>query len=91
MTSGTIGWQPVRNVNQNEARRRTDALLDKIFTDKTIGKDTVRPRFTNVMGHVRRREERNVYSMDRLSRNLIDPFGTICLTEVSLSKSTKRD
>lgn len=53
MTFAIVGCQPVRNVNQNEAWRHTDVQPYKIFTDETTGKDSVWPRSTPVMGHVR--------------------------------------
>lgn len=70
-----IGYIRVSTAEQNIARQ--ESLLSKydvqkIFIDKTSGKDTNRPEFKSMMSFIRNGDELVVESFSRLSRSLKD-------------------
>jgi DNA invertase Pin-like site-specific DNA recombinase len=67
-----VGYVRVSSADQNDARQLEGLELEKIFTDKASGKDTNRPQFLAMLGHVRDGDHLYVHSMDRLSRSLKD-------------------
>ena len=77
MTYQIVGYQRVSSADQNEARQLAGVEVHKMFTDRASGKDTARPQFTAMMGHVRSGDQLHVHSMDRLSRNMIDLINTV--------------
>lgn len=72
MKGQDIGYVRVSSVDQNEQRQLIDIKLDIIFTDKTSGKDTDRPKLIEMMKYARAGDIVHVHSIDRLARNLID-------------------
>ena len=72
MAGQDIGYIRVSSVDQNEQRQLVDVKLDKIFIDKTSGKDTNRPSLLEMMSYARDGDTIHVHSIDRLARNLID-------------------
>lgn len=72
MAGQDIGYIRVSSVDQNEQRQLVDVKLDKIFIDKTSGKDTNRPSLTEMINYARDGDIIHVHSIDRLARNLID-------------------
>lgn len=72
MAGQDIGYIRVSSVDQNEQRQLVDVKLDKIFIDKTSGKDTNRPSLIEMMNYARDGDTIHVHSIDRLARNLID-------------------
>ena len=72
MKGQTIGYVRVSTVDQNDDRQLVGVEVDRIFTDKTSGKDTNRPGFLLMMQFVREGDLVVVHSMDRLARNLDD-------------------
>lgn len=67
-----IGYVRVSSVDQNDARQLDGVALDKTFTDKASGKDTLRPQLQAMLEYVREGDHLYVHSMDRLSRSLRD-------------------
>lgn len=67
-----VGYQRVSTVDQNTARQLDGVQLDKVFTDKASGKDTMRPELARALEYVREGDTLVVHSMDRLARNLED-------------------
>ena len=67
-----VGYLRVSTVDQNTDRQLDGIALDKVFTDKTSGKDTNRPELTRALEYVREGDTLVVHSMDRLARNLED-------------------
>ena len=67
-----IGYVRVSSVDQNDARQLDGVDLDKTFTDKASGKDTLRPQLQAMLEYVREGDHLFVHSMDRLSRSLRD-------------------
>ena len=57
---------------QNTERQLNDLDLDIVFTDQASGKDTNRPKLTELLNYVRDDDIVYVHSMDRLARNLDD-------------------
>ena len=54
-------------------RRQLEGIpLDRIFTDRASGKDTVRPQLEELLRFIRDGDTLVVHSMDRLARNLDD-------------------
>ena len=58
--------------DQNPERQLDRIELDKVFTDKASGKDTLRPELDALQSFVREGDTVVVHSMDRLARNLDD-------------------
>lgn len=71
-TGKRIGYIRVSSVDQNDARQLDGVDLDKTFTDKASGKDTLRPQLQAMLEYVREGDHLYVHSMDRLSRSLRD-------------------
>ena len=67
-----IGYIRVSTAQQNTERQLAGLELDKVFTDKTSGKDTDRPEFKAMMLYVREGDVLHVHSIDRLARNTAD-------------------
>lgn len=76
-----IGYKRVSSVDQNSERQlddpRVQGKLARVFEDKASGKDTKRPGFEALMGHLREGDILVVHSMDRLCRNLSDLLATV--------------
>ena len=72
MKGQSIGYVRVSSIDQNDDRQLAGMELDRLFTDKTSGKDTNRPGFMTMMQFVREGDLVVVHSMDRLARNLDD-------------------
>lgn len=75
-----IGYIRVSTVDQN-TERQEEALkkyrIDKVFIDKSSGKNTERKQFNAMLEFVRDGDCVYVQSFDRLSRNLADLIKTI--------------
>jgi DNA invertase Pin-like site-specific DNA recombinase len=67
-----IGYVRVSSFEQNPERQLDRIELDKVFTDKASGKDTLRPELDALQSFVREGDTVVVHSMDRLARNLDD-------------------
>ncbi len=67
-----IGYVRVSSFNQNPERQLDRIELDKVFTDKASGKDTLRPELDALQSFVREGDTVVVHTMDRLARNLDD-------------------
>lgn len=67
-----VGYMRVSSVDQNTARQLDGIEVDRTFTDKASGKDTIRPRLDELLAFVRDGDTVIVHSMDRLARNLDD-------------------
>jgi resolvase-like protein len=67
-----IGYVQVSTLDQNERRQLDGQALDRVFTDKTSGRDTTRPELTELLRFARDGDTVVVHSMDRLARNLGD-------------------
>lgn len=72
MKSNKIGYIRVSSFDQNISRQLDGFTLDKIFVDKSSGKDSHRPELENLKQFVREGDIVVVHSMDRLARNLDD-------------------
>ncbi|WP_046301330.1 recombinase family protein [Mycobacterium sp. UM_Kg27] len=72
-----IGYQRVSTVDQNTDRQLDGVELDKMFTDKASGKDTLRPQLAACLDYLREGDILVVHSMDRLARNLEDLRRTV--------------
>ncbi|HQR40225.1 MAG TPA: recombinase family protein [Blastocatellia bacterium] len=72
MNGKRVGYVRVSSFNQNPERQLDDVSIDKLFTDKASGKDTLRPELDQLLGFVREGDTVVVHSMDRLARNLDD-------------------
>lgn len=72
-----IGYVRVSSIDQNTTRQLDGVELDKIFTDKASGKDTLRPQLQAALVHLRDGDCLHVHSMDRLSRNLVDMLALV--------------
>ena len=72
MKEHTIGYIRVSTFEQNTGRQLEGLKLDKIFTDKSSGKDTKRPELNALMQYVRKGDTVVAHSMNRLARNLDD-------------------
>jgi DNA invertase Pin-like site-specific DNA recombinase len=66
-----VGYRRVSTVEQNLARQDLGDA-DRIFEDKTSGKDTNRAALQEMIGFVRSGDEVVVHSIDRLARDLRD-------------------
>ena len=67
-----IGYIRVSSVDQNTDRQLTDIKLKKVFTDKCSGKDTDRPRLTELLEWIHDADTLHIHSIDSLARNLKD-------------------
>jgi len=67
-----IGYVRVSSFDQNPDRQLEQVQVDKVFTDKASGKDTLRPQLDTLLTFVREGDTVVVHSMDRLARNLDD-------------------
>ena len=72
MKGQRIGYVRVSSFDQNPERQLDRIELDKVFTDKASGKDTLRPQLDALQSFVREGDTVVVHSMDRLARNLDD-------------------
>lgn len=72
MKGHRIGYVRVSSFDQNPERQLEHAQVDKVFTDKASGKDTLRPQLDALLSFVREGDTVVVHSMDRLARNLDD-------------------
>ena len=72
MSGQRVGYIRVSSFDQNPERQLENVRLDRIFTDKASGKDTLRPELENLLAFVRESDTVVVHSMDRLARNLDD-------------------
>jgi len=67
-----IGYVRVSSCDQNTERQLENVPLNRIFTDKVSGKDTLRPQLEALFTFVRDGDTVVIHSMDRLARNLDD-------------------
>lgn len=67
-----VGYVRVSSVDQNTARQLDGITVERTFTDKASGKDTLRPKLDEMLAFVRDGDTVIVHSMDRLARNLDD-------------------
>ena len=67
-----IGYVRVSSFDQNPERQLDQVQVDKLFTDKASGKDTLRPQLDALLSFAREGDTIVVHSMDRLARNLDD-------------------
>src|SRR5215211_4372385 len=72
MTGQRVGYIRVSTLDQQSARQLEGIPIDKTFTDKASGKDTLRPQLEELLQFVRAEDTVVVHSMDRLARNLDD-------------------
>jgi DNA invertase Pin-like site-specific DNA recombinase len=67
-----VGYIRVSSIDQNTERQLEGVKLDKVFTDKASGKDTVRPQLQAALEYLREGDLLLVHSMDRLARSVDD-------------------
>ena len=67
-----IGYIRVSSFDQNPERQLDQVQVDKQFTDKASGKETLRPELDALLAFAREGDTVVVHSMDRLARNLDD-------------------
>ncbi|AIK96232.1 recombinase family protein [Candidatus Odyssella acanthamoebae] len=67
-----IGYIRVSSFEQNPGRQLEGIKTDRVFMDKTSGKDTERPQLKELLKYVRDGDTVVVHSLDRLARNLDD-------------------
>jgi len=67
-----VGYIRVSTLDQNTVRQLDGIEVERTFTDKASGKDTVRPKLDELIAFVRDGDTVVVHSMDRLARNLDD-------------------
>jgi len=67
-----VGYVRVSSLLQNTARQLDGVRLDRVFEDRSSGKDTHRPQLTACLEHLRDGDTLHVHSMDRLARNVDD-------------------
>jgi DNA invertase Pin-like site-specific DNA recombinase len=67
-----VGYVRVSSFDQNTERQLEHIQVDRMFTDKASGKDTLRPELEALLAFVREGDAVVVHSMDRLARNLDD-------------------
>ncbi len=72
MQGHRIGYVRVSSFDQNPERQLEQIQVDRLFTDKASGKDTMRPQLEALLTFVREGDTVVVHSMDRLARNLDD-------------------
>jgi DNA invertase Pin-like site-specific DNA recombinase len=67
-----VGYVRVSSVDQNTVRQLDGIEVERTFTDRASGKDTVRPKLEEMVSFVRAGDTVLVHSMDRLARNVDD-------------------
>lgn len=67
-----VGYRRVSTIDQNAVRQLEGVDVERMFTDKASGKDTVRPALDEMIAFVRAGDTVVVHSLDRLARNLGD-------------------
>jgi DNA invertase Pin-like site-specific DNA recombinase len=67
-----VGYVRVSTLDQIEKRQLEGQDLERVFTDKASGRDTVRPQLTEMLLFARDGDIVVVHSMDQLARNLDD-------------------
>lgn len=72
MKGQRIGYVRVSSFDQNPERQLEQVQVDRIFTDRASGKNTLRPELDRLLTFVREGDTVVVHSMDRLARNLDD-------------------
>jgi len=72
MPGQRIGYVRVSSFDQNPERQLDQVGVDRVFTDKASGKDTLRPQLDQLLAFARDGDTVVVHSMDRLARNLDD-------------------
>lgn len=72
MKGQRVGYIRVSSFDQNPDRQLENVQVDRLFTDKASGRDTVRPSLEQLVAFVRDGDTVVVHSMDRLARNLED-------------------
>ena len=77
MSGQRIGYVRVSSFDQNPERQLEGVPVDRTFTDKASGKDTLRPQLEELIAFVRHGDTVVVHSMDRLARNLDDLRRTV--------------
>ena len=68
MSDQRISYVRVSNFDENTERQLENVALDRVFTDKASGKDTLRPQSEALFTFVRDGDTLVVHSMDRLAR-----------------------
>ncbi|BBQ58978.1 TPA: recombinase family protein [Escherichia coli] len=72
-----IGYVRVSSVQQNTERQLNGVVLDKVFEEKSSGKNTDRAQFAAMMDYLREGDVLHVHSIDRLCRNTADLLATV--------------
>ena len=72
MTGQQVGYIRVSSIDQNTVRQLDGVSLDKTFTEKMSGKDTLRPVLQECLVYIRTGDTLHVHSIDRLARNAKD-------------------
>lgn len=72
MKGHKVGYVRVSSVDQNIERQLEGIEVDRVFVDKASGKNTVRPKFQEMLSYVREGDMIVVHSMDRFARSLKD-------------------
>ena len=72
MIGQRIGYIRVSAIDQNPDRQLVDVPVDRVFSDKSSGKDTRRPQLELLLTYARDGDTVVVHSLDRLARNLDD-------------------
>ncbi len=72
MKGQRLGYVQVSSLDQHPERQLDCIQLDKVFTDKASGKDTLRPELDALQSFVGEGDTVVVHCMDRLARNLDD-------------------
>jgi len=67
-----IGYKRVSTLAQTTERQLHGVELDKVFEDKTSGKNTDRPQLKAMLNYIREGDVLHVHSLDRLCRSTID-------------------
>lgn len=67
-----VGYIRVSSADQNTIRQLDGVTVERVFTDRASGKDTIRPALAELLAFVRDGDTILVHSMDRLARNLDD-------------------
>ncbi|MBA1205412.1 recombinase family protein [Pseudomonas capeferrum] len=67
-----VGYIRVSTVDQNTERQLEGVQLDRVFEDKCSGKDTKRPKLTEMLAYVRDGDTIHVHDISRMARNLED-------------------
>jgi DNA invertase Pin-like site-specific DNA recombinase len=67
-----VGYIRVSSIGQNTERQLDGVQIDRCFTEKLSGKDTLRPQLEAMLAFVREGDTVVVHSMDRFARNLDD-------------------